>query len=231
MTELTRDLEARLLASISRTPSPTRRTARAWEWLVLPAGAIFAALLYGAFDGPEQGRGGRDTWFYVASAMSWAAVAALSLWGALGRGRGANWRSRSALLACALGTPAALFVIMMALGSLDPAMAEIHPEKWGRMCLPLTLAAAAFPTVLLQYARRESDPVHPALSGAALGSACGAAAGVMVELWCPVSTARHIALGHILPILLVAFVGALTGVQTLGLGKTPRRWPPRLPGE
>jgi hypothetical protein len=198
---------------------------------VLPAGVIVAGVLYAAFDGPEQGRGGRDTWFYVASAMSWAAVAILSLWGALGRGRGASWRSRSALLACALGTPAVLFGIMMALGSLDPAMMEIHPEKWGRMCLPLTLAVAAFPTLALQYARRESDPVHPALSGAALGSACGAAAGVMVELWCPVSTARHIALGHILPILLLVFVGALMGTQMLGLGEPPRRWPPRRPRE
>jgi len=231
MNELSRDLEARVLESVLRTPSLTRRTARAWEWLLLPAGAIVAVVLYRAFDGPEQGRGGRDAWFYVVAAMSWGAVAALSLWGALGHGRGASWRSRSALLAWALGTPAALFGIMIALGSLDPAMMEIHPEKWGRMCLPLTLAAAALPMLALQVARRESDPVHPALSGAALGSACGAAAGVMVELWCPVSTPRHIALGHILPILLLAFVGALTGVQTLGLGEAPRRWPPRRPRE
>jgi hypothetical protein len=217
MSELHRDLEARLVASILSTPSPTRRTARTWQWLVLPVGAIVAAALYVAYDGPEQGRGGRDAWFYVASAMSWAAVAALSLWGALGHGRGASWRSRSALLACALGTPAVLFGAMIALGSLDPAMMEIHPEKWGRMCLPLTVAAAAFPMLALLYARRESDPVHPALSGAALGSACAAAAGVMVELWCPVSTARHVALGHVLPILLLAFVGALMGAQMLGL--------------
>jgi hypothetical protein len=179
--------------------------------------------LYAAYDGPEQGRGGRDTWFYVASAVIWATVAVLSLRGALGRGGGASWRSRTALLAFALGTPAVLFGATIALGSLDPAMTEIHPEKWGRMCLPLTLAAASLPLLALTYARRESDPVHPALSGAALGSACGAAAGLMVELWCPVSTVRHIAIGHILPILLLALMGAIMGTQLLGLGARPRR--------
>jgi hypothetical protein len=223
VSELPRDLPASLLASIERTPSPTRRSARAYQWLVLPVSAVVAAALYAAYDGPEQGRGGRDTWFYVASAMTWATVAVLSLRGALGRGAGASWRSRTALLACAVGTPAMLFGAMIALGSLDPAMMEIHPEKWGRMCLPLTLAAASLPLLALTYARRESDPVHPAMSGAALGSACGAAAGVMVELWCPVSTVRHIAIGHILPILLLALMGAIMGTQLLGLSGRPRR--------
>jgi hypothetical protein len=223
VSELPRDLPASLLASIERTPSPTRRTARALQWLVLPVGAIVAAALYAAYDGPEQGRGGRDAWFYVASALTWSTVAVLSLWGALGSGRGASWRSRTALFACALGTPAVLFGVMIALGSFDPAMMEIHPEKWGRMCLPLTLAAASLPMLALTYARRVSDPVHPALSGAALGSACGAAAGVMVELWCPVSTVRHIALGHILPILLLSLMAALMGAQMLGLGGSDPR--------
>jgi len=222
LSELPRELPASLLASIQRTPSPTRRAVRTSLWLVLPAGAVVAAALYAAYDGPEQGRAGRDPWFYGSSAMCWAMVAVLSLWGALGRGRGASWRSRTTLVVCALGTPAVLFGIMSVLGSLDPAMMQIHPEKWGRMCFPLTLAAAALPLLALMYARRESDPVHPALSGAALGSACGAAAGVMVELWCPVSAVRHIVIGHILPILLLAFMGALMGAQMLGLGGPPR---------
>lgn len=223
MNPLPQDLEARLMAAIQRTPSPTRRAARVWQWLVLPVSVIVAAVLFGANDGPEQGRAGRDTWFYVASVACWATVALVSFWSALGRERTASWRPRSALLACAVGTPTVLLLAMIALGALDPAMSEIHPEKWGRMCLPLTLAAAVFPMVALLYARRESDPVHPASSGAALGSACGAAAGIMVEVWCPVSTARHIALGHVLPIVLLAFAGALMAVQMLGPASRPRR--------
>lgn len=223
MSELPPDPKARLMAAIQRAPSQTRRAARVWQWLVLPAGAIIAATLYFAYNGPDQGQGGRDLWYFVASAASWTAIAALSLWGALGRGRASSWRSRALLLAFAIGTPLLLFAIMLGLASTDPAMSRIHPEKWGRMCLPLTLAAAAFPLLALLYARRESDPVHPAFTGAALGSACGAASGIMVELWCPVSTTRHIALGHILPIVLLAVMGALLGSQMLGLRKPPRR--------
>jgi hypothetical protein len=223
MSELPPDPKSRLMAAIQRAPSQTRRAARVWQWLVLPAGAIIAAALYFGYSGPEQGQGGRDSWYFVASIGSWTAIALLSLWGALGRGRASSWRSRVALLAYAVGTPILLFAVMTALASMDPDMRQIHPEKWGRMCLPLTLAAAAFPLVALIYARRESDPVHPAFTGAALGSACGAAAGIMVEMWCPVSTTKHIALGHILPIVVLALLGALLGSQMLGLRRPPRR--------
>jgi hypothetical protein len=223
MSEPPTDPKARLMAAIQRAPSQTRRAARVWQWLVLPAGAIIGAALYFAYNGPEQGQAARDFWYFVASVVSWTGIAVLALWGALGRGRASSWRSRASLLAIAIGTPLLLFAIMLALASTDPDMAHIHPEKWGRMCLPLTLAAAAFPLLALLYARRESDPVHPAFTGAALGSACGAAAGIMVELWCPVSTPRHIALGHILPIGVLALMGALLGSQMLGLRRPPKR--------
>jgi hypothetical protein len=222
MSELPSDPKARLMAAIQRSPSQTRRAARVWTWLILPAGAIIAAAIYFAFHGPEHGRG-RATWFYVACAVSWTAVAVVSLFGALGRSGTSSWRSRSALLAFALGTPAALFATMFAFAVIDPEVTRIHPEKLGYWCLGLTLAAAAFPLVALLYARRESDPVHPAFTGAALGSACGAAAGIMVELWCPVAAPRHVAFGHILPIVVLAALGASLGARILGLRRPRRR--------
>jgi hypothetical protein len=222
MSELPSDPKARLMAAIQREPSQTRKAAQAWAWLVLPAGAIISAALYFAFDGIEHGKG-RAQWFYVTCAVSWTAVAIVSLWGALGRARASSWRSRSALLAFALGTPAVLFATMFIFAVADPDVATIHPEKIGYRCLGLTLAAAAFPLVALLYAKRESDPVHPSFTGAALGSACGAAAGIMVELWCPIAAPRHVAFGHILPIVVLAALGALLGTRTLGLRRPPRR--------
>jgi len=222
MSELPSDPKARLMAAIQSAPSQTRKTAQVWTWVVLPAGLIIAAALYFAMNGIEHGKG-RALWFYVACALSWTAVAIVSLWGALGRARASSWRSRSALLAFALGTPAVLFATMFFFAVADPEVTTIHPEKIGWKCLGLTLAAAAFPLVGLLYAKRESDPVHPSFTGAALGSACGAAAGIMVELWCPVAAPRHVAFGHILPIMVLTGLGALLGTRILGLRRPPRR--------
>jgi hypothetical protein len=222
MSELSADPKARLMAAIQRAPSPTRRASQVWMWLVVPAGVFIAAALYFAFDGIEHGKG-RALWFYVTCAVSWTAVAIVSLWGALGRARATSWRSRSALVAFALGTPAVLFATMFIFAVADPDVTTIHPEKIGYKCLGLTLAAAAFPLVALLYAKRESDPVHPSFTGAALGSACGAAAGIMVELWCPVAAPRHVAFGHILPIMVLAGLGALLGARILGLHRPARR--------
>ncbi len=222
MTELPPDPNARLMAAIQREPSQTRQAANVRTWLVLPAAVLIGAALYFAFDGIEHGEG-RPTWFYVTCAVSWTAVAAVSLWGALGHARSSSWRPRSALAAFALATPAVLFATMFAVALVDPDVATVHPERVGYKCLGLTLAAAAFPLVALLHAKRESDPVHPSFTGAALGSACGAAAGIMVELWCPVAAPQHVASGHILPIVVLAGLGALLGRRTLGLRRPSGR--------
>jgi hypothetical protein len=39
----------------------------------------------------------------------------------------------------------------------------------------------------------------------------------MVELWCPVGEIRHVALGHILPIVVLAILGAALGARVLAI--------------
>jgi hypothetical protein len=217
---VTQDVKARILAQLGATPSPTRDASRVYAWLVLPSSVIVGTALFFAFDGPKHGQG-RALWFYVASALSWSLVAALSVWGALMRGRSAIGRPRTWLLALAFGTPAALFAMMFAFAVVHPEVTLVHPERLGLKCLGLTVAAAAFPLVALIMLRRGSDPVHPVATGAALGSACGASAGVMVEMWCPVAAPRHVAIGHILPIIVMVIVGALLGGRLIAM--RPRR--------
>jgi hypothetical protein len=53
---------------------------------------------------------------------------------------------------------------------------------------------------------------RPALTGAALGVAAGACSWLLVDLWCPVAHPEHIALGHLLPLVLLAGAGALARV-------------------
>jgi hypothetical protein len=39
----------------------------------------------------------------------------------------------------------------------------------------------------------------------------------MVELWCPVATPSHVAIGHVLPIVALMALGAMFGGRTLGM--------------
>jgi hypothetical protein len=212
----TPDLKNRILLAAKETPSPRRPVSLAYTWLIAPASIIAAAALYFAFSGTQHSAG-RANWFYVASTLGWASVAALSMWGALGRGRSAVGRSRAWLIAFAAGTPAALFAMMFGMVVAHPEVTANNPSKWGWRCLGLTIAAAAFPLLSLILARRESDPVHPVATGAALGAACGACSGIMVEMWCPIAEPRHIAQGHILPIIVLTLLGAALGARFIAM--------------
>jgi hypothetical protein len=214
MTPRESDLKARVLDAVRSTPSTTRPASRAQPWLVLLSGVIVAAALFFLFDGAEHGAG-RSTWFLVASALGWSAVAMLSVWGAVARGGSSTGRPSVWLVAVAAGTPAVLFAMMFALAAARPEETLLHAERFGFKCLGLTVAAAVFPLLALLGVRRGSDPVHPGATGAALGSACGASAGVMVDVWCPVAAPMHVAIGHIAPIVLLALLGAALGARVL----------------
>jgi hypothetical protein len=216
------DAKERLLALARTMPSATRSSTRTGPWLIGFASVIIGAALYFATNGIEHGTG-RALWFYLTCTISWSGVAAVSVWGVLGHARGTNWRPRSVLLLVAAGTPGVLFALMFALAVARPEVTAIHPERLGLKCLGLTLAAAVFPLVSLLYVRRASDPVHPALTGAALGSACGASAGIMVELWCPVAAPAHVAFGHVLPIIVLALLGSGIGARMLRVRRVRHR--------
>ena len=220
---MSNDLKARILESARATRSTPRRPTQVHAWLVLPSSVIVGAALFFAFDGLHHGEG-RPAWFYVASSLGWAAVAALSVGGAFGRGRSALGRPTPWLTAIAVGTPALLFAMMFAFAVIDPKLTLLHPERLGLKCLGLTVAGGVFPLLSLAFLRRGSDPVHPVATGAALGAACGAAAGVMVEMWCPVAAPRHVAVGHILPIAILTLLGALLGARVIAM-RPPRPRP------
>jgi hypothetical protein len=217
---VSQDLKEQLLDSVRSMPSPTRGSSRIGAWLILPSSCLVAAVLFFSFDGLHHGQG-RPTWFYIASLVGWTAVAGLSLWAALSRGRSAVGRSGAWLFTICVGTPAVLFAMMYGFAVAEPEVTLLHPERLGLKCLGLALAGAVFPMLGLMLVRRGSDPVHPAATGAALGAACGACAGVMVELWCPVGAPRHVAVGHILPIVVVAILGASVGSRFIAMRSPP----------
>jgi hypothetical protein len=57
----------------------------------------------------------------------------------------------------------------------------------------------------------------------AMGVAAGAWAWAAVDVWCPVAYMPHLLLGHVLPVIAVAGVGALFGRTFLSLRPRPPR--------
>jgi hypothetical protein len=210
------ELKERVVAAIRRSPSPVRSAVRREARGVLLAGLAVATTLFFAAGGMHHALG-RPAWFLGASLTLWAAVALVALRAAWRGGIAFGAGSLTSLAVVVVGAPAVLLVASLAFAEVDPALTRLHSQSVSLHCFALTLAAAAFPLVGLSRARRSSDPMHPVASGAALGVACGAFAGVMVDLWCPVAAPSHVLVGHILPIGVLALLGAAVGARVIAM--------------
>jgi hypothetical protein len=125
-------------------------------------------------------------------------------------------RSRSRLLCGIALIPIALLAwkVSSSLAFGDPM--AVWPARPGLRCLAVSLLVAAGPLLGFLAVRRRS-PVHPALNGAAIGVASGACAWVALDLWCPVAHLSHLLLGHVLPLGILAGMGALLGQVLLSI--------------
>jgi hypothetical protein len=135
------------------------------------------------------------------------ALALVATWLALPPRRSMLSRPAPVLLAVALALPVLLGGWLVGWHSTyqDPFV------RSGFLCFGLTVATAPWPFAVLVFAARRFEPRLPGLAGAALGAAAGAWAAVMAELWCPLSVPDHVAVGHALPVLVLAAAGALAG--------------------
>ena len=210
------ELKERVLEAVRRTPSPLRSEAQHEARRVLLATIAVATTLFFAVDGVHHSLG-RPHWFLAASLGLWGAVALLALRAAWRGGVTFGSGSLTSLATVIVGAPAVLLFASLLLSRWDPALMRLHPEQRSLHCFALTLAAAACPLVGLSRVRRSSDPMHPVASGSALGVACGVCAGVMVDLWCPVAAPRHVLVGHILPMGVLALFGAALGARVIAM--------------
>jgi hypothetical protein len=150
-------------------------------------------------------------------------IAAAASWLGLWRGRSMLGRSREVLLACGILIPAGLFAWKVSV-SLDlPGAMSPWPERSGLRCLWLSLLVAIGPLISFLAIRRKA-PVQPALNGMTIGLAAGAWAWVAVDVWCPVAYVPHLLLGHVLPVIVLAGVGALLGQAFLSVRPRSRRF-------
>ena len=224
------ELKARVLAAVAAEGSPTRADIRRRNRLigvVAAASAIGAFALFAAFmsEGQLLRLGGaiaphdrleRPMSLVVTTTGGALAVAAAAVWLALGRGRSMLGRSRGRLMLGIVLIPLGLLAWKVGSSLAFGAVMVPWLDRPGERCLSLSLLVAIGP-LLSFLAIRRSAPLHPALNGAVIGVAAGACAWVTADLWCPVAHLPHLLLGHVLPLLVLAAVGALLGCARLGL--------------
>jgi hypothetical protein len=70
---------------------------------------------------------------------------------------------------------------------------------------------AVGPLLAFLFVRRRSDPVHPMTTGAAIGAASGAWGALAIEFHCSMTYLAHVVVGHILPVVALAALGAWFG--------------------
>ena len=211
----TPDLKHRILAAAAAEPSPTRRQRVAASAIRAVSAVTVPILLFALVGG--AGLGPRPLGLVAMTALGTSMIAAWALFEAFGRGPSMLGPSRGRLLLTAALVPLAFLIWKVAVSSRVPHMMDPWPARPGLRCLGVTALLAAWPLVAFAWERWRSDPVHPRALGLTLGVATGAAAAVLVDLWCPVGHVPHLLAGHVAPMLLLGGLGALVGARVLGV--------------
>lgn len=207
-------LSRRVLGAIRAEPSPTRQTVRRRAWLLIGLGITVALTTFVQVGGIREYD--RPTVLVVLTCLGWSVIASAAAWIGVARGSSMLGRSTASLVALIVATPLALLAWKVGVTvPFGPHMLAPWPTRPGFLCLWLSLAMAVPLLAAFVAVRRQSDPVHPGLAGAALGVTAGVAAGTLVDLWCPVGFVPHVLLGHILPLFAVAALGAWAGRRFL----------------
>jgi len=216
------EMKSRILATVTAAPARPRAAATRVRWLVL-GGAALAALAIFALAGGLRPTG-RPAALWLPTAAGALAIAAAATALAFRRGPSMLGRSAAALVGIAVATPLLLLAWKLGLSSLFSEMTRPWPGRPGFRCLTLSTATGVAPVAAMLYLWRGTAPAYPRLTGLALGTAGGALAWALVDLWCPIAHAHHLLLGHVLPLLAFGAIGAAAG----GLLAARRLTPPRL---
>jgi len=208
------ELKARIMDAARRQPAPTRQQVFARVAVTLVAAVALPVIAFLAVGAVRPGP--RPWSLILVTAVGAFGIALAAVWTAFGRGGQMVGRARTRLLAMTIAAPLT-FVVWKLLWSGQYDQMDAWPGRPGFRCFGLTLLMAAWPFLALSSIRRNSDPTHPRTLGAALGVATGTCAAVLVDLWCPVGHPQHLALGHLLPIVILGVVGVFVGHRVLAV--------------
>jgi len=202
------DLRQRVFAAIAAEPSLPRPAAERRRAAMLAIAGLVSLIVFVLLGGARPGDSAFALWACTAVGAPATAGTALAL--ALTRGGSMLGRSAPFLIGLALATPILLFLWKAAL-STSFGMTQWVDARPGFRCLGLALSTGVVPFLVFLSLWRRTAPTHPRLTGLALGTAAGAAAWVLVDLWCSVGNPFHLLLGHVLPLAILAAAGAVAG--------------------
>lgn len=200
------NLRDRVLAETARHQAPTRAQARSRALVAYAVAGVAMAVVFFAAGGIEHSRA-RPFGLTLLMAGGASLIALFATAAALGRGSTMLGRSLRVLALVAALVPIGTFIWLVALHTqyADPF------KRIGYRCLGLTLVMGLAPLIVTAVLRAGTAIRAPKASGAAIGAVSGAWAGVGVDMWCPLTDPTHVAIGHVLPILVLVLVGAIVG--------------------
>jgi hypothetical protein len=204
------DLRARVLAQVKTEASPDRDAYRRRVGIISGVGAVATTALFFAMGGFAPGTRPVELVAFTAGLALFAAAVLTRI--SSGRAQSMLGRPRSVLVtACVVAAPALALVALVAAMCWPGPASEETTSHAHLACAAMTLAQGSLPLVALLVPRRGSDPVHPAITGAALGMTAGAWTAMMAYLRCPHAAAIHCIIAHVGPTLVLTALGALLG--------------------
>ncbi len=216
MTMPSNELRERVFAAAKETPSLTRSQLQTRIFAIVAIGAVATTALFFAMGGFVRGTRPLELVCFTAGFGLFSAIVLTRL--AADRGKSMLGRPRSWLItACVVAAPI-LAIVAFAAPHLWPENAsEPVTEQVHIRCALATIVQGALPLVVLLVPKRGSDPVHPVITGAALGMTAGAWTAMMAYLRCPHAAAGHCIIAHVVPTLVLTALGALLGRVLLRL--------------
>jgi hypothetical protein len=204
------DLRARVLAEVARTPSATRVEYKRRILLVATVGAIATVALFLGMGGMSPGTRPVEMIAFMVGFGLLAAAVLTRL--SSGQRSSMLGRPRVVLLTAAVITAPLLAVVAFCASMAWPEPAHEHVGGAVHLaCGAMSVVQGALPLLVLLVPRRGTDPVHPAVTGAALGMTAGAWTLVMATLRCPHAAAMHCIVAHVVPTLILTALGAALG--------------------
>jgi hypothetical protein len=202
----------RLFAEIARHRSPTRAVSRRRALIAYSMGALACLAVFQAAGGIDHSEG-RPLHFTLFIAGGIAVLAVLASRGTLFRSLAMASRPTSlAWMLCGI-VP---LITLLWLGAWHGYYVEPF-HRVGYRCVALGSATGAILLGVTLYLQRNTMPRSPWVMGAALGAASAAWAAIFVVLWCPLTNAPHVCVGHVFPIFLITLLGALVGSKVLAI--------------
>lgn len=194
-------MKARILETVQKTSSPTRKAVTADVVLVLLTALAAALNVFLGAGGSNLGP--RPAALVVTTLLGRGSIALASSWAALGRGRSMLGRSLGWLVATTVSTPLAIAGWMLLAA---PTPVSGPTSDW--YCFAVAALIGLAPLLAFATVHRQSDVARPVATGAALGAAAGAWADFLMVLHCPTAEFGHRFLCHLGPSAILVALGA-----------------------